>query len=229
MKGTTWGSRYWAVFAAVAMSAFSCAQSFNLDLDLPQAPPALGGGVPSSSFGAAANMPGHWNRMTTNALHTPLDINGNATSVQIVSPGGGGVGAFNNPTVTGDHALLLNDGLDVPSSYDWIFMGLQNGSYKLFTYAVHASGVVDAAKVTVATANVPIQFVTGPIQGNSFAIGKTHSVHDIVVTNNEFTVRVERSITYPAKVNGFQLVAVPEPASLLILGLGIPFLLKRKR
>jgi hypothetical protein len=231
MRRLSWG-KWFAIIAVVASAAVVPAQSFNVDLDVLFGPPATGAGVPSASFGGAAEQVGVWNLIgaTWGGPTGLLNLTGGASGVQLFKiPGGGFGNGFNNPTLTGDHALLLKDGANFESAR-WSFSGLANGLYKLFTYAVHPSGVVTNTSVTVSGAFEPTMIVTGPVQGNSFLVRKTHSVHDVFVTNGVLSVDINRGTQDVAYVNGFQLVAVPEPSSILTLGLTLSlFLILRRR
>ncbi len=151
--------------AALAASSCYCGlasgQSFNLDFDNPFAPPEGGGGVPSSSFGAAANQPGFWNATSGGAPDFFLrDLSGTTTSVSFASPNGGSGTGFNNPNLSGDFRLLMSDGRDGGDD-TWTFSGLANGQYQLYSFAVSPSGTINTTTVTVLGATIPIQTVTG--------------------------------------------------------------------
>lgn len=63
---------------------------------------------------------------------------------------------------------------------------------------------------------------------NRFELGITHSIHHLNLSGDAFTIQVAGP--WPnACVNGFQIVSVPEAASLLILAAGLPVLLRRRR
>lgn len=207
----------------------AAAQAFNIDLNFFGAPAEGGGGVPSPAFGAAANQPGVWNGIDASGTGQVLlsNLNGSPSSVVFAGPIGGVSNAFNNPNVTGDFALLLNDGRFVHDDI-WSFFGLANGRYRLFTYAVRPSGVVTNTMVTVAGALSPVQIVSGPIGGNEFILGRTHSLHEIDVSNGSISVRVQEGAS-SAYVNGFQLVAVPEPSLLAVLGIGSLAMLRKRK
>ena len=79
------------------------------------------------------------------------------------------------------------------------------------------------------TANPAV--VTGPMPGNAFEEGITHSVHELLLTSTSFDVLLSNHQQGPpnASVNGFQIVAVPEPVSLTVLSFGIYFSARRRR
>jgi hypothetical protein len=221
---------------SVVLGALAClgapvaySQGFNIDLNV-AAPPNLGGGVPSPSFGAAASQPGVWNSNTAQG-QVPFfltNLDGSISTVLFTPPVGGSSGGFNNPSNTGDFALLQNDGRDVWLDY-WTFSGLQTGWYRLYTYASQPSGIVTNAFVTVGNASVPTQIVTGPMPGNQFILGITHCIHNVLVDNGTVTVSVQQGGTIPVFVNGFQLASVPEPATMGVLAMGILISAQRRK
>lgn len=225
------------LLAACLLPAPALGQFFNIDIDCEDgSPPFLGSGVPSSSFGAASGQTGVWNLL--NGLSTapiPLvGLNGAATgaTVTVSSTVFLSCLSYNNPTNTGDYALLLNDASQAGTivqggSLTYTFNGIANGSYEVYTYASAPQG--DLGQLTASSVFVPgstsanPQFVSGPETGNAFALGITHSIHDILVTNNTLIVDVSELPvgTYPAYVAGFQIQSVPEPGTATMLGLGI--------
>ncbi|MCZ6770646.1 MAG: hypothetical protein O7G83_01505 [Proteobacteria bacterium] len=117
------------------------AQSFNVDIGEP-------GSEPPPEY-PAAGLPGLWNSVradhitpfTTNP--TPddvvlLDLDGNLTAVGFHQFGGMDHVTTNDPTVTGEDAILLNDYLathsDVLESCMYL-NGLEDGMYEVLTYA----------------------------------------------------------------------------------------------
>lgn len=213
----------------IASAALASAQ-FNIDLNSEFVPPELGGGAPSSSFGAAANQAGFWNLIPAQG-NPPLllrGLSGELTSVSLTGPTGGGGGGNNFSGNTGDFALLLNDGRIVASTSSWTISGLTPGRYQVWTYVVFPGIEMIPADVTVPgsiTSNP--QRVSGPMPGNSFELGITYSLHEIDV-NGDLVIRVDR-ITESPMVNGFQIVAVPEPGTTAVALVGLASLVARKR
>lgn len=179
--------------------------------------------------------------MDAGALLDPLTLrglDGALTAVQYLNSGGvGSGGGFANHNNTGDFALLLNDFSDVGWSnqgqdfeVDYHFTGFQPGRYKIYTYAVDPRGTRLNTSVIVPGADDPVKFVTGPMPGNQFIEGVTHSVHDLTLSGDSFEIQVHGSPPYEYDaVNGFQIVAVPEPMSGLVLVGGLALLLRHKR
>jgi hypothetical protein len=231
-------ARHLALIACLmaAMSGVARAQ-FNIDLDLEFAPPQNGGGVPSAAFGAAANQPGLWNSIpaTSNGPTALRDISGQLTSVIITGSSGGVGGAFNNPTNTGDFALLLNDANAVggPGFNSWTFTNVPNGSYHIYTYAVWPGGGTSPHQASVSITgsfNQNPQIVTGPMPGNQFVLGVTHSIHDILVESGTFTLQIDSVASSHPYANGFQVVAVPESGLFLTVACGfIPLVVRERR
>jgi hypothetical protein len=231
MKVSPLGLRKGALISAIAFATLAphhaAAQSFNIDLDIFFGSPEIGNGAPSSSFGAAANQPGFWNRVSGNGPTSPAalrDIVGNATGVSLLATGDtGSARGFNNPALIGDFRLLMSDSSIFIGDVRYQFDGLANGVYEVFTYAVSASGEVVLTEVDAVGAISPNpQLVTGPIPANSFANLITHSLHTVLITNGQMIIDVRlRQQTLNASVNGFQIVSVPEPTSSLLILCGL--------
>jgi hypothetical protein len=92
----------------------------------------------------------------------------------------------------------------------------------LYTFAVAPNNAVRTAYITV---NGITLTTYGQMPGNQFILGVTHVIHEVDVTTGSLSV----SIAGECYLNGFQLQAVPEPASLLGLSLGALMFAKRKR
>jgi hypothetical protein len=219
------------IIALAALTVFSVAAraQYNLDWNLP-GDPALGGGVPSSSYSAAA--PGHagfWNDIPAQGSPSvPLrDLSGNLTGVVLLGPAGGVGNGFNNPNLFGDYRLLMADGRAVGDN-TWTFTGLPNALFRLYTYSVHPSGLVTNTSVIVPGATIESQIVTGPIPNNTFALGITHTLHEKLVTDGTLSVRVVQGANI-AYLNGMQLVVVPEPGAVFVLIAGVVTYITRKR
>lgn len=229
-----------ACAAAVVMSlgvTSAFGQSFNIDMNTGVAG-APGEGAPTNAFGAAANSAGFWNAMTGTATTNIVlnGLNGAPTPATLTrSSAVGGSFAFNNANTTGDFELLLDDGHDlsgVANGITYTFAGLVPGPYRVFTYAVAPDFAGDITVVTVTGASPPNpQTSGGAIPFNSFVQGITHTLHDVVVSGNGLlTVMADgASAADFGTVNGFQLVYIPEPASLGVLTVGALLLGRRRR
>ena len=118
---------------------------------------------------------------------------------------------------------MMNDWRDVGGGNDqiWTLSGLANGRYKVFTYAATPSSLVRTTSITIWTPQyLQTKTVTNPYVFGQFAEGKTHSVHEFNVTDGTFNFRFEVS-SLSQYFNGMQIVAVPEPATILIFTAGL--------
>lgn len=217
-------------------------QPFNIDFDIFFGEPYIGNGAPSSSFGAAAGQPGHWNRIPSVSGGPPMplvDLAGLPTSATILKTADnpGGAGGFNFAGNTGDFALLLNDIEGVATTHSggnltYTFSGLASGIYDIYTYAVHYTGVAQDTPVFVPEASGSnIQIVTGPMPGNAFEYLVTHSIHRVNLgPGGEFHISITQPPNRPQAmhVNGIQIVQVPEPSSALGIAFGAAILLLRR-
>ena len=224
--------RHLAFALALLLVAGARGQGLNVDCDLFNSPPEVGGGAPSAAFGGAAGQVGFWNAYPDN-FGDPFslrDVNGSATSVIITGTGLGSSGGWNNPINTGDYNLLLNDAQQVGSNFSYTLSGLLPGRYRLYTYAVKPYSEFGEAFTTVVGSITPNpQHASGFMPGNTFVLGVTHTIHEVDVLDGSLHLEVEGP--WPdAYVNGFQLVPVPEPATLIasIFGIGA-YTLKRRR
>jgi len=128
------GARF-ALFAALVLAVAGDvrAQSFNFDFG----PPDSG---PPATY-AAAGSAGYWNSIpAAHGTNTPglRDLAGNVTGVSISQIGGFSLLTQNDPLVTGDDAVLLDDFLVTysPTLETCIYLnGLQAGTYEVLIYA----------------------------------------------------------------------------------------------
>ena len=225
------------VAGALVLPCGAVGQSFNIDMDVFAGPEEGGNGAPGSSFGAAANQPGFWNRIDAASHTRPWSLhglNGSSTSVDMrwnVSGGGAGSGWIGN---TGDYRALLNDctPITVPTTY--VFENLAPGRYAVTTYAVDRSGNAYPTRVTIMGAAIPVRISgNNGMPGDELIEGTTHCVHHIDMTGTTLTLRAESVFSGPrfGSINGFQITytPVPEPVSILSLLVGGTCLLSRRR
>lgn len=118
-------------------SADAVAQSLNIDFG----PPNTG---PTATY-AAAGLPGVWNSIE--GQHTTLPpqivydlvgLNGQPTFARLHQFGGTELLLTNDPSVSGNDAILLNDALvthTIPLESCLFINGLQPGTYEVLTYA----------------------------------------------------------------------------------------------
>ena len=185
-----------AACAALGLAVAAQAQAINLDY----------GGfnpAPSTTYGAGANQPGFWNLVSSSAGFQLKDINNANTSVTVSSTAGNYNFGFNNPGTTGDHELLLDDGIDGATTIN--FAGLANGSYTVYTYAWapdNRTGYITSVQVTGSPD--PQQNVSGTWTG-THQQGVTYAKHTVDVTNG--TIQIMTAVVAGfATANGVQIV-----------------------
>jgi hypothetical protein len=211
------------VLSVLVMATGAGAQSLNVDIDQTGTNPALGQGVPSSAFGAAANQPGVWNSYVATTAAVPLvDLSGAATSasVQITATSTSPTTlAFNNPAHTGDFALLLNDGSQIGTTTQggtrtYTFSGLASGPYSVVTYTARPGNFEGHLLVDIPGSNEGQLTASGTPTGNTFTPGVSHVVHTLNVTGGTFDINLTDVAGAPAGyVDGFQITLVPEPTT----------------
>ncbi|HWB20256.1 MAG TPA: hypothetical protein VG711_08155 [Phycisphaerales bacterium] len=212
--------------SGLALTGAVQAQSFNIDIG--NATGGTGGPAPSNAFGAAAGQVGFWNNMTTQTSMLLNDLGNLATLVTLTrSTTAGNTFGFDNTGTTGDFGLLMDDGQDLSAStglVSFTFTGLANGTYSVYTYAwapdVPGS---DKTDVSVVGAVQGMQVVGGNLPANNtFALGITHALHTVTVTNGMLTIQVDGDAATSSfgTINGIQLVGnVPAPGALALLGM----------
>jgi hypothetical protein len=179
-------TRLLALLLAAAAAPHAAAQSFNVDFgDAAQGPPPTY---------AAAGLAGRWNSIplphtTSNPGPVPqdvhlVDLDGNPTNVGLHQYGGTELLAVDDPTISGDDALLLEDGLvthSIAVKTCLYFNGLENGTYEVLTYAW-----MPAHPEVIARSffdNTPGNYLSGGAWGGSHQLGLTYVRHIVQVTN----------------------------------------------
>lgn len=216
---------------AMACGCSALGQSFNFDIDLAIGSEQNGAGVPFNSFGAAANQPGFWNNISVGDTGPTalFDLDAHASAAVFSASGMGSGGGSNLLINTGNYARLLNDYVRIFDEVTLRVAGLQPGAYRVLTYAIRpGEGEVWPVTITIDGAAQAGQVVTGPMPGNSFAQGITHSVHDIPNLNGDLVIHATAPGVGIGMVNGFQIVAVPEPSTSFLL-VPLVLLLRRRR
>jgi hypothetical protein len=168
--------RFLAAFLPVVFAAPLAAQNFNLDYGEPNV-------VPSSTY-AGAGLPGYWNGIRADLpnVYTLYDLSGSPTAVTFWQTGAAGAIAENDPSVTGDDALLMNDGIitytqGVDSCF--YFNNLQPGTYELITYAWRPNHPTEQARTVVD--NTPGVEITGGAWPGYQLHGVTFARHIVTV------------------------------------------------
>jgi hypothetical protein len=248
MRGTS-GLRVFVILGVAGgvvgcLSSAALGQSFNIDLEHANTgTPGWSVGAPTAAFPGASGQVGFWNAVPTNSTGPVAlnDLSNVATSVSLTmttnAPNGFAHWQFNNTSNTGDMARLLNDCHVVnntpgPWVNTYTFTGLQPGIYLVYVYGVRPMTGVSATRTTLIGGTGP-QMITGPMPGNAFALGVTHSLDAVMVTGGTLVVTVDCPPTPTgagAYANGFQLVyMVPSPGAAGVLGAAMLVGLRRRR
>jgi hypothetical protein len=174
------------VLLGCALALTGNGQSIYVDVDDTFGPPVGGGGPPSSLFPGAAGVAGHWNSKNL-GFQGPLslsDISGAPISATLYMSGWGGGGSWNNPNISGDFKLLMADAERVSSAgLVYTFQGLNSGWYRVYTLALNPSGQFTSTTIRVPGSISGDQTISGTLSSNTFEHLRTHSIHEILVTN----------------------------------------------
>lgn len=203
-------SRLLTLVSLALCAAPLSAQSFNLDFGQPNS-------TPSSSY-AAAGLAGFWNgiQATGGTVYNLKDTSGQATSVQFWQTGAAGLIAENDPSVTGDDALLMHDGL-ITYTYGtdscFYYSGLEPGVYELITYAWRPNHPTEMAKSFVD--NTPGTEISGGAWPGGQVHGVTYARHIVhvdssggMVSHSGLAQGADQSVG--AVCNGIQLRRIDE-------------------
>jgi hypothetical protein len=194
------------ILATTLLVSPATAQAFNIDVG----PNLILWPAPSSSYVAAAGQVGIWN-----AVRNPfagdllLDLTGATTSVTVSS---NITNSFTYPLsgLTGDDEAFCSDGQSISEfsgAAQWIFSGLQDGEYQLYTYCWDPANSGTVTNVSLSGQAGSTQSVGGAWSGPPFVLGVTHSQHNVTVVGGLLSVE---AISGPnggsASVIGFQLL-----------------------
>lgn len=202
------------IFGAIFLSS-PTAQATSIYVDYYNAAGTyFGKGAPSSSFGAAVGTPGVWNHLgSTESSVAVVDIFGAATGVT-VSNAAGSTNGNNGGAPAGDISLLLNDALD-GSPVTITVDGLPTGLYNVYTYSWYpANSTAVLSTITVNGLDPQNVGRTGAYAG--FVLGETHTLHAVSITSPQTLTINAAAASSVGIVNGFQVVMVPEPTSLVL-------------
>lgn len=171
-------------------------------------------GMPSSTYGAAADQPGVWNDISslgvTNGL---LDLGGKDTGISLNLIADSIMGAFGG---MGDAGALRGYNFFSGGGHPWsvTLTGLSDGTYNVYYYS--------PTNVIVHTGSFSVNNVFAPnIQGNSTSTLNQGS--DWAVVTNVLVGSGTLSLTSLDTANlrglaGIQVVQTPEPAMPLLVG-----------
>lgn len=205
------------MFAAKQVNALD---NFNID---------FGGDEPSDAYGAAGGQPGFWNSpgIPSSNGEELFDLDGIETTIMITSTGfqAAGGGIVNSTDAQKLHDGAINQVNTHTTPWSLTITGIANGEYRVILYGPrNLSGN--------ATGDYFVQDAVLPSASISNSGFRDH--HGVTVTDGSINVR--RDPTYTLlngqsryAVSGLQIIAVPEPSSLALLGIGGLLLVRRRR
>ena len=220
------------VLLGLGLATLCPGQAINIDVQM-WTDSELGGDVPSDLFGAASGQIGRWTPIDVShpGPFELYDVGGNLTSATVYHPNWGNGGGWNNQDLSGDFRSLMADAEDIGAGLDYQFSGLLPGWYDVWTYCGSASRGFSSetfVKVPGAIGQEEVR-VAGTMPANYFVLNRSHSVHRVQVIDG--SLRILARENWPDNrgyITGFQLVPVPEPATILAFSVGIAALLRRR-
>jgi hypothetical protein len=192
------------VALAVPLVSRASAQSFNLDVgdNLILYP------LPANGYTAAAGQAGVWNNIKTPYSWTLQNLDGSTSSVTCASNSSSSYNDFPG-TLTGDDKALMAD-LQVWNPFSapgtWDFNGLQDGNYRVFTYAWGPGGSHPLTSVEVTGSSDPIQNVGGIWNGSPHVLGVTYALHHVTISGGTLHIVFQGVSNASGSINGFQIV-----------------------
>jgi len=200
------------------------AESINID---------FGDGFASTlgdSFGAAADQLGRWNTIDSIGTTSPLlGLDGSATDVSLDLVGPADVGET-SAWLTGDLALLMSDSfltdLNLPAPTPWTvtLTGIDDGVYDIYVYAP-SSSLIRTGPYTIngfALSDVNGSPIASFVEGTNYGL-----LSGLSVTGGSIILE-STATSGSVGLAGIQLVQVPEPATTLLLVMGLALLAARR-
>ena len=187
------------VLILLATGGPTLAQSVNLDI-------GLDAGTPSDTY-AGAGLAGVWNNISEpSTCGQPLiGLDGTPTTILVDPCPLIGWWPYDHPETTGDDERLLDDYVGVSDFATGVtFTGLENGRYLVITYGWKPDQPESFTIVFFPDTNEGRRS-GGPWPGH-LAMGVTHSMVDITVTDGSFEMWVAGGFDHTGGFNGIQLV-----------------------
>jgi len=213
----------WALAAPIlALSAPALAQSLNINFATTATPPV------AATYGAGAGQAGTWNHVTNAAAvnFALVGLNGLPSGVT-VSLDGGSMFFFNTAapngvtTAAGSDAERLLDSLWDPSGTSGIITigNLAAGQYAIYTYGVAPDSATDRTVITIGAESQTVQGQLPNPFNEGYAQGLTHSLHNLNHAGGNLVINIGTGAGGFESVNGIQIVLIPAPGVLAMLGL----------
>ncbi len=182
-----------------------------------------GAGVPSATYGAAANQPGFWNAFNVGSATTISlsGLTGAPTGTTLTRVSGAGIqsscpGGFINL----DFSRLMCDYdyavAGVVNHVEYRFNDLLPGGYAVLVYAGRADNTATfQVQMLVNNTVIGTDNVSGAIPANTFQLGVTHTQRNVTITPGDSLRIIARDNSGefgdPVSIGGIQLVRVGEP------------------
>ncbi len=183
------------------------AASMNVDIG----PTASAAGIPTSTYGAAAAMPGVWNARSPTVSSSLMNDLAGAPCQALLTRTGTSLNdfAFDNLGTSGDDQALLDDAQDcggTGGTTTWTFSNLFGGNYTVYTYAWAPDSNLFVSSVSVAGSPDPAQSVGGAWTG-AHVLGTTYARHAVTGVPSLGSIAITVStVTSFSTLNGFQII-----------------------
>ncbi|MFG0306089.1 MAG: GC-type dockerin domain-anchored protein [Phycisphaerales bacterium JB040] len=192
------------VMTSLALAGAAMGQSLNVDFST--GIHSEGFGVPSPSFGGAANQPGFWTEFSTDVDGpvAAIGLDGEASGVSMFLQAPTTVLSLNDPGTTGDVEALLDDSIfgfgDVVGTVT--LSGLANGDYRVIVYGFAGGQPQEQTLFMIGQESG----LSGGAWTGSFQAGVTHVDLIVEVTDSTMIIEAVGGIWGQAGyLNGFQL------------------------
>lgn len=212
------------VFAGLTLGLITLSasgQSLNMNFGTATTPTV------APTYGAAAGQAGTWNQVTNAAASNfaLVGLNGLPSGVTLTLDGGT-MFFFNNTapngttTAPGSNAENLLDSLWDPSGTSGIITisNLAAGPYDIYTYGVAPDSATDRTVITIGGNAQTVQGQLPNPFNESYSLGLTHALHNVNHAGGNLIINIGTGAGGFESVNGIQLVLIPTPGALALLG-----------
>ncbi len=200
---------------AMALASSAMAQVWNVDVN---ATSGAGAGLPALGYGAGAGAVAQTTAWVGVTSGTAVQGIGGGASLQWGSAQG--LFGFNNAGTTGNDELLLDDCIDIGgtgASITGTVTGLAaNQQYDVFVYAWAPDSATFITNVNIAGSGAQ---AVGGAWGGSNAQGVTFAKATVSSTAAGTLAFTAATGSGFGSLNGFQIVTVPAPAGIAMIGL----------